>query len=428
MKVPRVVLALFLISLVLRLGYGLAIYRAEGTSQFCDDWDYISYAKNILEQGIFVPDVSKMVTSSDVVGPVFPMIVAGTFAIFGENYLPIIVLNALVGALICILLYYMGKEIFSERVGILSAGWSCIYVPYLYRIPRVLKDEWLALLFPLVVYVFLLETKREKISVKSVLPIVLFAILIHMDERFFVFLPVLVVSFLLLDSVSWRNGLRKAVLFFAAGLVLMVPWTIRNYQVYHKPVILTLRTAPFTDRIFGITPDKPPQFVWKDAFADSILAGKKVPGLEEDWRYESIRLGLTHGRMPHKFRPVERWYVESKELWRPFRLSSGYVGQGFRFETPWSLQHNVSVGVTYGLLLPFFAIGAVLVIWRRHKKGIFIFSLLVVYTFIHSVLAHARDTYRVFADALIILIAFYALAQIGSRVLRRFAPAPKGKE
>ena len=88
MKVPKTVLAFFLISLVMRIGYGVAIHRMEGTVGFVDDWDYISYAKNILDQGVLVPDISKLNPTADQVGPGFPLIVAMTFALFGENYLP----------------------------------------------------------------------------------------------------------------------------------------------------------------------------------------------------------------------------------------------------------------------------------------------------------------------------------------------------
>lgn len=138
---------------------------------------------------------------------------------------------------------------------------------------------------------------------KSLSLIFLFAFLIHMDERFFAYFPLLLVSFLPLDSMGWRNGLRKAVLFFAAVTVLMIPWLIRNYYVYGKPVVLTVRTAKFTDKIFRIPTQNPPEFVWNKALVDSILLGREIPSLEyagQGVTYGNLQLGVKQGRIPRR--------------------------------------------------------------------------------------------------------------------------------
>ena len=81
------------------------MYFNDGTSKFIDDWDYISYAKNIMSQGIWIPDISKLYSNSHLVGPAFPIILALLFTIFGENYLSVIILNAILSSLICVLIY-----------------------------------------------------------------------------------------------------------------------------------------------------------------------------------------------------------------------------------------------------------------------------------------------------------------------------------
>jgi 4-amino-4-deoxy-L-arabinose transferase-like glycosyltransferase len=422
MRVPKMVLVFFLVSLVLRLGFAVYTYNTEGTTQFGDDWGYIDYANNMLEQGVFVPDISRLGRVGHLVGPGFPLFLGGVFALFGESYLAVMILNAIISALICLLLYYLGRELFDQRVGILAAGWSVIYVLYVWNIPRVLKHVWLAFLFPLVIYAFILETKREKVSARSLVPAFLYAFLIHMDERFFTYFPLLLVSFLVLDKVGFKNGLRKAVVFFALVVVLMIPWLVRNYYVYDRLIILTERTTIYTDKIFGIERElpvyltgesKPSELVWNQALVDSILAGKEVQGLS-DWRYDNLRTGLKRGQIPRRYSILERWYADFKELWRPFRFSSGYVSDGFRFEVPWSTKHNVSVIVTYGLLLPFFLLGALLVIKNGDKKNIFILLIILVHTLIHVVLAFARDRYRIYIDAFVIIIASYGFLWVYS--------------
>ena len=413
----KILIIIFLVSLSIRLGFGIYTFQKTGTSKFCDDWDYISYGEQIIEQGIFVPDISKLFSNSHLVGPGFPLIIAAMFKIFGESYLPVIVLNAIVSSFICILVFYIGKEVFDRNVGLISAVWSIFYVNFIVYIPSVLKEVWLAFLFPLIIYLFILETKRNEISCKNILLPVTYAFLIHMDERFFTFFPVLIISFLFLDQVGCKLGLKKSLLFSVIVIMLMIPWLVRNYYVYNRPIILTERTARFTDKLFGYVNGKgvekkqSPVFEWNESMIEPILNGEEVQGLKGN-KYRSIQTGLQKGFIPHKYSKYERWWAEFKEFWRPFRCTGEYVGDGFRFEKPWSIKHNISEGVTHGLLLPIFLIGILYIIKFQNKYGYFLLVIICTHMIIHVFIDHARNRYRIPIDLFIIITAFYGIYQI----------------
>ncbi|MBT6994546.1 MAG: hypothetical protein HN952_06275, partial [Candidatus Cloacimonetes bacterium] len=243
----------------------------------------------------------------------------------------------------------------------------------------------------------------------------LFSLLIHMDERFFIYFPVLVICFLFFDKLNWKNGFRKAIIFCFTVILLMIPWLIRNYQVYEKPVIITERTSSFTDKIFDYhekinAPSKAMKVPLQlyEAVTDSILSEKTVRSSGS--RIKGIKRGISLGYTPHKFSASERYWAEFKEFWRPVRFTAGYVGRGFRFEGPsWSLAHNLSLGLTYGILLPFFLLGCFFIIKYKNKYGIFFIILIITHTFLHVVLMWVRNRYRIPIDALIIIIAFYGL-------------------
>ncbi|MCK4235767.1 MAG: hypothetical protein KAX38_01525 [Candidatus Krumholzibacteria bacterium] len=427
-SIKKILIIIFAVAISLRIVVSVVYFQKCGTAEFADDWCYLSYARNVLEQGIFVPDISKLPGICHLVGPAFPIIVAGTFAIFGEHYWPTFLLNSIVSSLICIFLFYFGKSLFYKKVGLLCAGWSIFYVLYIWFIPRILKEVWLALLFPLFIYLFIAESQRLKISIKSLLHILLFSFLIHMDERFITYFPFLLISLLVLDSVSWKNGLKKAVLFFSLTVVLMIPWSIRNYYVYQRLIILTERTSVITDRLFGYDMDKivfhKMMKKWVDSEItegqiDSILAGEKVPHLP-GWKFKGLQQGLGMGLRPHKYNLYERLNAGFREYWRPFRFSGSYIDEGYRFEKPWSLRHNVSTIITYGLLLPFFIVGAFLILKNRNKIGVFIILIIIIHMLIHVVLTFVRFRYRTHIDAFIIVIAFYGLTEISSIMSRRF--------
>ena len=421
-RIRKLLILVFVISLVLRLGFGIFSYQSNGPSG--DEWDYISYANNIIEQGIFVPDLSTFYSNSYLVGPGFPLIIALLFRIFGESYLSIIILNAIISSLIPIIIFYISKEIFNKQIGIISSLWSIVYVLHIRYIPFVLKEVWLVFLFSLTIYLFIVSIKKDRHFLLFMFSMV-FAFLIHMDERFITYFPIFIVAFLVLDIKSWKYGLKKSVFCTCVVLLLMVPWLLRNYYVYKRPVILTERTAGYTDKIFGYTKqasnDKKAwelfyyQFEWDESMIDPILAGEEVPNLKGK-RYKFLQEGLQNGLIPHHYSKYEVWWVEFKEMCRPFRFYSEYVGTGFKFEGPWSLRHNLSVGLTYGLLLPFFLIGVYFIIRIRHKYGLFLMVIILSHIIIHIFLTiapyFARNRYRIPIDSFIIIIAFYGIYQI----------------
>jgi len=408
------------IAFLTRIAFGIIIYNNIGTNNFMDSWDYISYANNILSQGIWVPDISALRSNSHLGGPGFPLVLAGLFYLFGENYLIVVLFNALVSAIVVVLIFFLGKEIFNEKIGIYVAGWATFYVLFFKYIPNVLKTVLLLLLFLLAVYLFIKETKRSRISWQSFFPIIIYTFLIHVDERFFTFFPIFIISFVFLDNISYKNGIKKATLFFLIVCLLMVPWLIRNYIVYgDRVVILTERTARFTDKIFGYDPmlsdygkvnKKIAEFKWDESLIDDILAGKKVSGLKGK-RYKGLQEGLRQGYIPHEFNTFEKWKSDFINHWSPLRLKAGYVSTGFRFRGAWSLKHNFTVGTSYGLLLPFFLLGSIFIIKHKNKYGIFLLVIILVNTLIH-VLLMGIERYRLPIDPFIIIIAFYGLYQI----------------
>ena len=49
--------------------------------------------------------------------PIYPLFLSGVYFIFGHSYLAVRIMQAIIGALTCLLIYWLGKEIFDEGVG-----------------------------------------------------------------------------------------------------------------------------------------------------------------------------------------------------------------------------------------------------------------------------------------------------------------------
>lgn len=392
--------------MIFKVCYGVVAYNIYGTTKFDDDWDYISYANQIIKQGIWVLETSKL--NDDQIGPGFSLFLAILFSIFGENYLIVVIINAILGAFITILIFFLGKNIFNDTVGILASFWTIPYVLYYKWIPTVLKEMWIFFLFPLVIYLVFLEARKNKITLRILLISILFAFFIHLDERFFVYFPFIAIIFPILNRQNLKVSLTKGLIFFIFVLALMVPWTIRNYKAYDRIVILTTRTDKVLNKFYKNWQykEKRNRYYLSNEQIDSIARG------EEIYKRQPIEIErIKQGIIPHKYTKWEQWYNEFIEFWRSYRFTPGYVADGFRFEAR-SLRHNLSLLFSYGIMLPFFLVGVYLTFKKKNIMGIIIFSIIIIHTFIHVFLAGVRYRYRVPLDIFIIILASYGFLWI----------------
>ena len=64
--------------------------------------------------------------------PLYPYFLAGSFALFGENYHLPRLLQALSGTAVCLLVFHLGRRAFSPAAGWVAAGAAALYGPFLY--------------------------------------------------------------------------------------------------------------------------------------------------------------------------------------------------------------------------------------------------------------------------------------------------------
>jgi hypothetical protein len=191
----------------------------------------------------------------------------------------------------------------------------------------------------------------------------------------------------------------------------MLPWLIRNYEVYHRPVFLSERTAFITDRLFGYKNENyfSQEIQLSDATLDSVVKGHPIYDMT---MYNIIQRGISYGSYPKRYSKGEKMYIDFKELWRPFRFSNMWVSEGFRPEGKWSMSHNLSLILSYGILLPFFLAGIYYSIKSRNVIWPVMLNILLLHTIIHITFILSQNRYRIPIDVIIIVAAFYGLTSI----------------
>jgi len=412
--IRRILILFFLLSLSVRIIFGVYYYLKYGTSNFADDWAYIKFTEEMLRQGIFVPDISGLTQTKSGITPFYPFLIFLSFKIFGIQYLPLIILNAVFSSFITVIIYYIGKYSFNKNVGILSALWTIFYVNSVRWVPTILKENLIQFLFALFILLLLLYlTENRSLIILTVISFI-FTLLIHTDERYVVYYVVLTTVMFIVKGLNIKQKMLSFVYMNILILLLMLPWLIRNYEVYQRPVILSERTANITDKLFGYKNDNyfSQEIQISDATLDSIVKGLPVYDMT---MYNLIQRGISYGSYPVRYSNVQKMYTDFKELWRPFRFSNMWVSEGFRPEGKWSFSHNISIILTYGLLLPFFLIGLYFCFKERNELLPILFGIVIIHTIIHTAFVLSQNRYRIPIDVIIIVVAFYGLTQLLSK-------------
>lgn len=415
----RIALVLFIFAFFLRVAYSLFAYDNNVMASFSDDNAYKHFGEQVVKQGFFVPDLNALGSYAGVVGPGIGWITGLVFLVFGADWLPLFIVNSLTGAFSCIILYFIGKDLYNRKIAILSAIYLSIYFPIIRFIPTAGKEVWMTFLFLATVLLFLKIVKEKKISLKLVFLGFIFVFLIHLDERFLFYAPVLFFGLIFSGERNIHLRYKKAGLFSLFVILLMIPWLIRNYYVYDRIVLISVRTNPFTEKILGYESKK----LYDDDYSSlSYISAGRIDSVKSGLvnTFENGELihpnqikAMQKGRIPHPFTKGETMWASFKGFWRPFILNDGmYYHNGYRFVS-WSFKHNLTVIIFFSWLLLFIPFG-LWVLFKTNKIGfITIVSIIIIYTIIHVVFVPFTDErYRIPIEPYLILTAIAGMQLI----------------
>ena len=182
--------------------------------------------------------------------PVYPVSVSVIFAVLGiqssASAIAVIVLNGLCSALVSIVLYKMGSEFLSERAG-LTAGLLWAVSPAVALVTLLVWDTCLTTL--LATWACLLTLRlalptRERSWHSYALVGGLWTLAGLCSPSALAPLP-----FLVLWLWAKTRQLKPAAIFSAAAGLVLLPWTLRNFLVFHK--LIPVRDNLWAEVFFG---------------------------------------------------------------------------------------------------------------------------------------------------------------------------------
>jgi hypothetical protein len=227
-----------LLSLVLLVGFAIRVISifvfADLTA--ASDWEYGEIARNIVNGNGFarVPDPGNSLELTSSHAPLYPLFLA-LFYKYGTGRLTYIIMfmvQAFLSTMTISVLYRIALN-FNERTAMITAICAALYPPFVYYSFKLTPTT--LFLFLISISILLLISLRRDQSVRALISGGMCGITMLCNPICGVLIP----AFVLYQWVEKNIKSREWVMVLLGAVLLVIPWTVRNYLVHHRIVPIT---------------------------------------------------------------------------------------------------------------------------------------------------------------------------------------------
>jgi len=185
-------------------------------------------------------------------GPVYPFFLFAVYKILGNpedmksiktwhrNLDKVRIVQAVLDASLCILLFLMVRIICPESIwpALISAILYC-FCPYnIFYTKALLAESIATYLLTWTIFFCVMALKNNKSVWWWVGPGIGFGLVVLCRPEYLLVFPLLAVFILFLHRRNLSAGLKKAGVFLISAAIIISPWTIRNYALFKKLIIV----------------------------------------------------------------------------------------------------------------------------------------------------------------------------------------------
>lgn len=214
--------------------------------------------------------------------PVYPALLAGIFRILGvhtfASFIAAVALNIVASVLVCLPVFYAGKKIAGTAVG---AGAAWLWAIFPNAILNTFESMWDASLAALLAALILwatLELEEPRTGLSWCAYGLLWGVALMTNATLGGLLPLLLAWLMYRAWKKRRDWLRHPLLALGVVILCCLPWTVRNYEVFHA--FVPLRS------VFGLQ-----FYVGNNDHAQEVWLGEQHPIHDSAARGEYIQLG-----------------------------------------------------------------------------------------------------------------------------------------
>ena len=327
--------------------------------------------------------------------PVYPLAVAGAYALLGRAWYSIAVLQALLDVVSALLLFALARRLFGATAALAAVAAFAVY-PYLVGQAALLMDTTLFTLLLLATALGLVRTVESRRAADAVL--LGAALGLGLQVRPTIAVVALAVPFVFLAArLGWYRSAALTAVAAGVAVLFVAPWTIRNYAAYDSVVLGAAKgginfwkgnsphAADYIDRGISV-----------DLLTERPDAPEQPPGLD----------------------PVEadRWWFEQGVDWARDHPGAWLHGLRVKFEAFWSPYLNpetsgdgpakeIAYTLSYSPVLVLACLALLVVPGARARRGMLIILTIALAFTVAHVLTVGYTRLRAPLDPLLLALA-----------------------
>ena len=353
------------------------------------------------------------------VQPLYPLLCAAIYRLFGHHHALVQLVQIVLGVLLCLVAYDLGRRLWSRAAGLGAAGLIAVHPGLAYYATANLHVLMLdALLFAAAVWALIrVEARPSTGRAVTAGGLIGLALLSRASVLAFVPFGFIWLLWRLRDRLDWRRLIARLAVMAATAALMVAPWLIRNDRLHGRPFyfLSTVGSGLWTGNNphasgSTLTPDgRPILSTAPPAFLERLY---QLPEAEQDAMfYREARAFITAhpdqaARLYLRKLIAFWWFSPQSGLWYPKR---------------WLVMYQWMY--TAMVLL---AVAGFVAVWRRGPRGLVI--VLPVFALAISLcqsLYYVEGRHRWEVEALMLVLAGIGLVEVGRWSLTGAVPAPQ---
>ncbi|KJJ83721.1 conserved hypothetical protein, membrane [Candidatus Omnitrophus magneticus] len=409
----KIVVVFFIIALALTLRLILAFALHPNEMGWSDGNRYLRYALQLIETGKF----EKHLTAE----PFYPAVWALVYAVFGKSLLYVRIFMAVIGTILCFIIYKIGTRIFSEKAGITALVLSALYPIFIY-LSRTCEypTHFFTFLLALLVLSMISVIDDPSSIFKWIVSGFILGISILTVPTLFTFAPFMALWLFITTGLSIIRRFVRVVLFTLVSIIPILIFTMLWYEWHNE-----LRVYPFnTSRSGGafFLGNSELNYVYGDTgFYENFK--------ENDPRLEQYQIVKKHLEIQNQSRNIEdpaeraKFLKDHAKQWikdNPKKFAElffrKFIGYWQAFVTPTIPNPDDSPAKRFVQALTYFPILflSILGVWLSRKKWKYTVPILLLIgtQCLTYTLYLTRVRYRTHIDSFLIIFAALAICVI----------------
>jgi len=162
--------------------------------------------------------------------PLFPIVMAGIYGIFGENYFAVRCFLSVIGSITCLVVFWIGKAAFDARSGLYAAAISAVYAMMFHWNGYLLTETLFTFLLSLSILYFIKSWIRPT-GIHFVLTGLFLGMATLTRPIPILFTPFIFIWSFVVFRGRTRLAFQSSIIITGCMLLILMPWTIRNLVI-----------------------------------------------------------------------------------------------------------------------------------------------------------------------------------------------------